>query len=61
MALGLLDYAVLAGYFAAILAEGFWSGRGERGPHDFFLGGRRAGSAPGAGGNGQQSQTPKGL
>ncbi len=41
MALGWIDYAVLAVYFAITLALGFWFGRGERTTHEFFLGGRR--------------------
>jgi SSS family transporter len=41
MPLGWLDIAVLAVYFAAILAVGLWCGRGERSTHDYFLGGRR--------------------
>ena len=41
MGLGLLDHLVLAGYFAAILAIGWWFGREERSTDDFFLGGRK--------------------
>lgn len=41
MTLGIVDIAVVATYFAITIAIGFWSGRGERSTHDFFLGGRR--------------------
>ncbi len=41
MALGWVDWTVLALYFAVTLALGFWFGRGEQNTHDFFLGGRR--------------------
>jgi len=40
MDLGILDWLVLAVYFAAILGVGLLFGRGERSTHDFFLGGR---------------------
>ncbi len=39
--MGILDYIVLAGYFAAVLAVGLWFGRKERNTEDYFLGGRR--------------------
>jgi SSS family solute:Na+ symporter len=35
-----LDFAVMAAYFAAILALGFWVGRGERDALDYFLAAR---------------------
>ncbi len=41
MTLGPADQIVLAAYFLAILAVGFWFGRSERNTHDYFLGGRR--------------------
>ena len=40
MTLGTLDIAVLATYFVAILGVGYWFGRGEENPDDYFLGGR---------------------
>jgi len=40
-ALGILDYAVVGGYFAAVLAVGLWFGRKERTTEDYFLGGRQ--------------------
>lgn len=36
-----LDYAVVALYFAAILAVGTWFGRGQKTTEEFFFGGRR--------------------
>ncbi len=36
-----LDYAVMAMYFAAILAIGMWAGRRQRTLNDFFFAGRR--------------------
>lgn len=36
-----IDSLVLVGYFAAVLAVGVWSGRGEADTDDYFLGGRR--------------------
>src|SRR3972149_12278240 len=41
MALGWLDFAVLAAYFVVTLAIGLWFGRRERTTHDFCLGGRK--------------------
>lgn len=37
----LLDYAVMVGYFAAILFVGTWFGRHQRTVRDFFFGGQR--------------------
>jgi SSS family solute:Na+ symporter len=36
-----LDYAVMIGYFVAILAIGTWYGRNQKGTKDFFFGGQR--------------------
>ena len=36
-----IDFLVLGVYFIAILGVGIWSGRGEKTPDDYFLGGRR--------------------
>jgi len=41
MQLALLDWLVVAAYFAAVLSVGWWFGRTERTTDDFFLGGRR--------------------
>lgn len=38
-----LDVAVIIGYFAAVLAIGFWAARRVKTEDDFFLGGRRFG------------------
>ncbi len=38
-----IDVAVVAGYFAAVLAIGFWAARRVKNEEDFFLGGRRFG------------------
>jgi SSS family solute:Na+ symporter len=40
MELTSLDIAVVAGYFIATIALGFWAGRGERDAEDYFLAGR---------------------
>jgi SSS family solute:Na+ symporter len=40
VALTALDIAVMAAYFAAIIALGFWAGRGERDALDYFLAAR---------------------
>ncbi|MFA5256865.1 MAG: hypothetical protein WC360_01835, partial [Opitutales bacterium] len=36
-----LDISIVVLYFAAVLGLGLWKGRGERGPEDFVVGGRR--------------------
>lgn len=36
-----IDFLVLGVYFIAILGVGIWSGRGQKTPDDYFLGGRR--------------------
>jgi len=41
--LKLIDVAMIAGYFAAVMAIGFWSARKVKTEEDFFLGGRRFG------------------
>jgi Na+/proline symporter len=38
-----IDVAVVAGYFAAVLAIGFWAARRVKNEEDFFLGGRKFG------------------
>lgn len=38
-----IDVAVVAGYFAAVMAIGFWAARRVKNEEDFFLGGRRFG------------------
>jgi hypothetical protein len=40
VALTPLDLAVVAGYFTAVIALGFWVGRGRRDATDYFLAGR---------------------
>ena len=42
--LKLIDLAMIAGYFAAVLAIGFWASRKVKSEDDFFLGGRRFGT-----------------
>ena len=39
-ALAPLDWAVIAGYLAGIIALGVWLGRGQKSTRDYFLGGR---------------------
>ncbi len=41
--LKLVDLAMIAGYFAVVMAIGFWSSRKVKTETDFFLGGRRFG------------------
>jgi len=36
-----LDYAIMVGYFVAMLAIGTWFGRNNKGTKDFFFGGQR--------------------
>ena len=36
-----LDYAIMVGYFSAMLAIGVWFGRGNKDTKDFFFGGQR--------------------
>jgi SSS family solute:Na+ symporter len=36
-----LDYAIMAGYFIAMLGIGTWFGRGQKSTKDFFFGGQR--------------------
>jgi Na+/proline symporter len=38
-----IDVAVIAGYFVAVMAIGFWAARRVKSEEDFFLGGRRFG------------------
>jgi len=38
-----IDVAVIVGYFAAVMAIGFWAARSVKNEKDFFLGGRRFG------------------
>ena len=39
--LKLIDLFMIAGYFAAVMAIGFWASRKVKSDDDFFLGGRR--------------------
>jgi len=41
--LSLVDLAVICGYFAAVIAIGFWAARRIKNQEDYFLGGRRFG------------------
>ena len=43
--LKLIDLLMIAGYFAAVMAIGFWASRKVKNEEDFFLGGRKF-SAP---------------
>ncbi len=45
LGLKLIDLVVIAGYFAAVMAIGFWASRTVKSEDDFFLGGRKF-SAP---------------
>jgi Na+/proline symporter len=42
--LELIDLIMIAGYFAAVLAIGFWASRKVKNEDDFFLGGRKFGA-----------------
>ncbi|MEX2558479.1 MAG: hypothetical protein WD403_01130, partial [Pirellulales bacterium] len=41
--LKLIDLAAIVGYFAAVMALGFWVSRRVKNETDFFLGGRKFG------------------
>ena len=45
LGLKLIDLAMIAGYFGAVMAIGFWASRKVKSEDDFFLGGRKFGKA----------------